>query len=101
MIVEAPSSYNGIMGRLTLNKLKAYVSIYPATVEIRTENEIYTIIGGRHIGRKCFMASKIETEHSSIENKLKSETESSINFQPRGESELQSISDSHPKDKSK
>lgn len=42
------------------------------------------------------MASKMEAEHSAIEDKLNNETESSRDFQLRGEFELPSISNSHP-----
>lgn len=51
LIVDAPSSYNGIMGRSTLNKLKASIWTYSATV-IRSGTRTYFLAGDMHIGRE-------------------------------------------------
>lgn len=53
LIIDAPSSYNGIMRCPALKKIKASVSTYLATVEIQTSSEIHTIMSNRHIGHEC------------------------------------------------
>lgn len=43
LIVDASSSYNGILGRLAMNKLKATISTYSLRLEIRTPMGLFSI----------------------------------------------------------
>lgn len=63
----------------------------------QTRKGIHTITGEKHLGYECFIASKMEEEHSAIEDKIKNETELSRNFQPQREFKSLSISNSYPK----
>lgn len=36
LVVDAPSSYNGLLGRPALNQMKATVSVYSLTLEVQT-----------------------------------------------------------------
>lgn len=84
LVMDAPSSYDGIIRRTVLNKLKAVVSMYSSMVEIRIRIGPHTIKGDKHIGRECFIVSQAEAENSIAEEKMKKRKINANNSNPRG-----------------
>ena len=56
LIVDCPSSYNVILGRSTLNWLKAVTSTYCLKVKFPTSNGIWQICGDQLLARECYQA---------------------------------------------
>lgn len=77
-VVDTSSSYN--RRQPALNKLRASISIYFATVEIWTKDGSYVIKGDKNVGQECFIASKAEAKNNVTEEKLKKEKESPRHF---------------------
>lgn len=47
LIVDTPSLYNMILGRLALNALKVPVSVYSTTIVVKIRNVCHTIMGDK------------------------------------------------------
>ena len=54
LIVDCPSSYNVILGRPTLNQLKAANSTYCLKVKFPTPHGIGEVCGDQLLARKCY-----------------------------------------------
>ncbi|KAK3010982.1 hypothetical protein RJ639_011172 [Escallonia herrerae] len=57
MVVRVPSAYNAILGRTTLNQLRAVVSTYHMKMKFPTENGVGEVKGDQAVARQCYMAS--------------------------------------------
>ena len=55
-MVDCLSSYNAIIGRPTLNRLKAVTSTYHLSVKFSTEYEIGQAQGDQLAARECYLA---------------------------------------------
>lgn len=64
LVIDAPSSYNGLLGQPALNQLKATVSTFLLTLEMQTSTELFAIRGDQLVGQECFLAAKTKVEHS-------------------------------------
>lgn len=80
LIVDALSSYNGILGCPVLNNLWATISTYLATIEVHIGNSRYTI------SRECLITDKHDAKTSALQNSLYSSTRE--NFEPQGDFEM-------------
>ena len=56
LVVDCSSSYNAIIGRLTLNSWKAATSTYPLSVKFPTEYGIGEVQGDQLAARECYLA---------------------------------------------
>ena len=56
LIVDCSSSYNAIIGRLTLNSWKAATSTYHLSVKFPTEYGIGEVQGDQLAARECYLA---------------------------------------------
>ena len=56
-IVQVPSAYNAILGRLGLNALRAIVSTYHLLVRFPTKNGVREMRGDQQLARRCFQIS--------------------------------------------
>ena len=56
LVVDSPSSYNVIKGRLTLNHWKATTSMYCLTVKFPMEHRVGEIKGDQLLARECYQA---------------------------------------------
>ena len=54
VIVDCPSSYNVILGRPTLNRLKAVTSTYCLKMKFPTPNGVGQICGDQLLARECY-----------------------------------------------
>ncbi|KAK3021741.1 hypothetical protein RJ639_046087 [Escallonia herrerae] len=57
VVVHVPSAYNAILGRTTLNQLRAVVSTYHMKMKFPTENGVGEVKGDQAVARQCYMAS--------------------------------------------
>ena len=57
LIVEAPSAYNMLLGRPSLNAIKAIPSAYHMIIKFPTVNGVGTIRGDQRVARECYTAS--------------------------------------------
>ncbi|XP_035538468.1 uncharacterized protein LOC118343795 [Juglans regia] len=55
LVVKAPSSYNAILGRPTLNDLKIVTPIYHLKMKFQTETGIDEVRGEQLLARKCYV----------------------------------------------
>ena len=53
LVVDYPSSYNVIIGRLTLNRWKSATSTYFLKVKFPTENGVSEVKGDQVLAREC------------------------------------------------
>ena len=56
LVVDCSSSYNAIIGRLTLNSWKAATSTYHLSVKFPTEYGIGEVQGDQLVARECYLA---------------------------------------------
>ena len=57
LIVDAPSAYNMLLGRPSLNAIKAIPSAYHMIVKFPTVNEVGTVRGDQRVARECYTTS--------------------------------------------
>ena len=57
LVVNCPSAYNTIIGRPTLNRLRAVTSTYHFLIKFPTEHGIGEIRGDQVAARECYLAS--------------------------------------------
>ena len=56
-IVEAPSAYNVLLGRPSLNSIRVIPSAYHMVVKFPTENEVGMVQGNQRVAKECYLAS--------------------------------------------
>jgi hypothetical protein len=67
LVVDCPSAYNVIIGRPTLNKLRAITSTYHLLVRFPTEHGIRELKGDQVTARECYFAFLgLETKHQTM-----------------------------------
>ena len=57
LIVDAPSAYNMLLGRPSLNAIKAIPSAYHMVIKLPTVNGVGTVRGDQRVARECYTAS--------------------------------------------
>ena len=57
LIVEAPSAYNMLLGRPSLNAIRAIPSTYHMVVKFPMENGVGMVRGDQRIAKECYLAS--------------------------------------------
>ena len=57
LIVDAPSAYNVLLGRPSLNTIKAIPSAYHMVIMFPTANGVGMVRGDQHVARECYSAS--------------------------------------------
>lgn len=97
LVVEAPSSYNGLLGHPTLNQMKAAVSTYLLTFEVHTRRGLFAIREHQVAGRECFIAAQAEVEQPASSETLNMEEEQDRKIQPQGGYELFGVDCNHSK----
>ena len=57
LIVDAPLAYNVLLGRPSLNAIKAILSAYHMVVKFPTTNRVGMVRGDQRVARECYSAS--------------------------------------------
>ena len=57
LVVDAPSSYNILLGRPSFNVVRAIPSAYHMVIKFTTTNEVGMVRGNQRIARECYSAS--------------------------------------------
>ena len=57
LVVEAPSAYNMLLGRPSLNAMKAIPSAYHMIIKFPTTSGVGMVRGDQHMARECYSAS--------------------------------------------
>ena len=57
LIVDAPSAYNMLLGRSSLNAIKVIPSAYHMVINFPTKNGVGMVRGDQCVTRECFLAS--------------------------------------------
>ena len=71
IVVESPSAYNVILGRPSLNRIRAVVSTHALAVKFPTPQGTGTLKGDQVVARSCYATSlhrEIRTETLAIED---------------------------------
>ena len=72
LIVDCPSTYNIILGRSALNRLRAVTSTYYLKVKFPTTHGVGEIRGDQVLARKCYQVALTSREnHTWVINELK------------------------------
>ena len=66
LIMDAPSAYNMLLSRSSLNAIKAIPSTYYVVVKFPTENEVGMVRGDQRVARECYLASMKQKAIDSI-----------------------------------
>ena len=96
LIVNAPSTYNVLLSRPSLNAIKAIPSTYHMVIKFPTTNEVGMVRGDQRMARECFSASMKQKAVDSIyvdELDMRDE----LNTRPEPSEELEPIQvNDHP-----
>ncbi|XP_064937297.1 uncharacterized protein LOC135588878 [Musa acuminata AAA Group] len=57
LVVDLPTAYNAILGRPTLNKVRAVVSTYYQTIKFPTHAGVGEVIGSPRESRQCYLTA--------------------------------------------
>ena len=57
LIVNAPFAYNVLLGRPSLNAIKAFLSAYHMVIKFPTTNGVGMVQGDQRVARECYSAS--------------------------------------------
>ena len=57
LIVDAPSAYNMLLGRPSLNAIKAIPSTYHMIIKFQTIHGVRMVLGDQRVARECYTAS--------------------------------------------
>ena len=57
LIVDAPSAYNMLLSRPSLNTIRAIPSAYHMVIKFPTANGVGMVQGNQHVARECYSAS--------------------------------------------
>ena len=66
LIVDAPSTYNMLLGRPSLNIIRAIPSAKHMVIKFPTENGVGMVRGDQQVARECYLASMKQKAVDSI-----------------------------------
>ena len=66
LIVDSPSAYNVLLGRPSLNTIKAIPSTYHMVIKFPTTNKVGMVQGDQRVARECYSASMKQKAIDSI-----------------------------------
>uniref|UniRef100_A0A2N9EVJ5 Uncharacterized protein n=1 Tax=Fagus sylvatica TaxID=28930 RepID=A0A2N9EVJ5_FAGSY len=92
LVVNCPSAYNAIIGRPTLNRLRAVTSTYHLLLKFPTEHGIGEVRGDQIAARECYLASL----GSGGQNQTMTIEEQKILVKPSGELDTIELEDGRP-----
>ena len=90
LIVDAPSAYNVLLGRPSLNSIKAIPSAYHMVIKFSTTNRVGMVQGDQRMARECYSASMKQKAVDNIYvDKLDMRDE--VNTRPETSEELEPV----------
>ena len=91
LVVDAPSAYNMLLGRPSLNAIKAIPSAYHVMITFPTISGVGMVRGDQRVARECYSASmKQKTVDNIYLDKLDMRDE--VHTRPEPSEELESVS---------
>ena len=94
LIVDAPSAYNILLGRPSLNAIMAIPSAYHMVIKFPTANRVGMVLGDQRVARECYSASMKQKAVGKIYmDELDMRDEVSIRPTPSEELELIQLDD--------
>ena len=66
LIVDAPSTYNILLGKPSLNAIRAILSAYHMVIKFPTANGVGMVRGDQRVARECYSASMKQKAVGSI-----------------------------------
>ena len=66
LIVDAPSAYNMLLGRPSLNSIRVVPSAYHMVVKFPTDNGVGMVRGDQRVAKECYLASMKQKVVNSI-----------------------------------
>ena len=66
LITDSPSAYNILLGRPSLNAIRAIPSAYHMVIKFLTTNGVGMVIGDQHVARECYSTSMKQKTIGSI-----------------------------------
>ena len=90
LIVDAPSAYNVLLGRPSLNAIKAIPSSYHMVIKFPTTNGVGMVRGDQHMARECYSASM---KQKAVDNIYVDELDmrDEVNTRPEPSKELEPV----------
>ena len=90
LIVDAPSTYNVLLGRPSLNAIKAIPSAYHMVIKFPTTNGVGMVRGDQRMARECYSASM---KQKAVENIYVDELDmrDKVNTRPEPSKELEPV----------
>ena len=90
LIVDAPSAYNVLLGRPSLNAIKAIPSAYHMVIKFPTTNGVGMVRGDQRVARECYSASM---KQKAVDNIYVDELDmrDEVNTRPEPSEELESV----------
>ena len=97
LVVDAPSAYNMLLGRLSLNAIKVVPSAYHMMIKFPTTSRVGMVRGDQRVARECYSASmKQKTVDNIYLDELDMRDE--VNTRPEPSEELEPVLlDNNPK----
>ena len=91
LIVDAPSAYNMLLGRPSLNAIKSIPSAYHMMIKFPTVNRVGMVRGDQLVARECYSASM---KQKAVDNVYldKLDMRDEVLTQPEPSEELESVS---------
>ena len=96
LIVDAPLAYNLLLGRPSLNAIKAIPSAYHMVIKFSTTNGVRMVRGDQCVARECYSTSM---KQKAVDNIYVDELDmrDKVNTRPKPSEELEPIQlDDHP-----
>ena len=94
LIVDAPSGYNVLLGRPSLNAIKAILSAYHMVIKFPTTNGVGMVRGDQCVARECYSASM---KQKAVDNIYELDMRDEVSTRPEPSEELEPIQlDNHP-----
>ena len=90
LIVDAPSAYNVLLGKPSLNAIKAIPSAYHMMIKFPTTNGVGMVRGDQRVARECYSASM---KQKAVDNIYVDDLymRNEVNTQPKFSEELEPI----------
>ena len=90
LVVDAPSAYNMLLGRPSLNAIKAIPSAYHMMIKFPTTSGVGMVRGDQHVARECYSASM---KQKTVDNVYMEDLDmrDEVNTRPEPSEELESV----------